>query len=33
MLKEYDQKKFNYECIVLEKKDDFLTINYNDRFQ
>jgi hypothetical protein len=27
ILKEYNQSKFNYECIVLEKKDDFLTIN------
>ena len=27
VLQEYDQSKFNYESIVLEKKDDFLTIN------
>ena len=27
VLKEYNQSKFNYESIVLEKKDDFLTIN------
>lgn len=27
MLNEYDQKMFNYECIVLGKKEDFLTIN------
>jgi len=27
VIQEYDQNKFNYESIVLEKKDDFLTIN------
>ena len=27
ILKAYDQKKFNYECTILEKKDDFLTLN------
>jgi hypothetical protein len=27
VLQEYNQSKFNYESIVLEKKDDFLTIN------
>jgi ribonuclease BN (tRNA processing enzyme) len=27
ILNEYDQKIFNYECIVLGKKEDFLTIN------
>jgi beta-lactamase superfamily II metal-dependent hydrolase len=27
ILKEYDQKKYNYECIFLEKKEHFLTIN------
>jgi beta-lactamase superfamily II metal-dependent hydrolase len=26
ILKEYDQKKFNYECSILEKKEDFFTI-------
>ena len=26
VLQEYNQSKFNYESIVLEKKDDFLTI-------
>jgi hypothetical protein len=27
ILKEYDQKKYNYECIFLERKEDFLTLN------
>ncbi len=27
VLQEYDQKKFNYKSIVLEKKFDFMTIN------
>jgi beta-lactamase superfamily II metal-dependent hydrolase len=27
VLQEYDQKKFNYNSIVLEKKYDFMTIN------
>jgi beta-lactamase superfamily II metal-dependent hydrolase len=27
-LKNYDQKMFNYACIVLEKKEDFLTIKF-----
>ena len=27
ILQEYDQNKFNYESIFLEKKSDFLTIN------
>ena len=26
-LRQYDQKKFNYECIFLDKKQDFFTIN------
>jgi len=26
-LGQYDQKKFNYECTILEKKRDFYTIN------
>ena len=26
-LNEYDQKTFNYECTILEKREDFLTIN------
>jgi beta-lactamase superfamily II metal-dependent hydrolase len=27
ILEEYDQNKFNYECIVLKNKSDFMTIN------
>jgi hypothetical protein len=27
VIQEYDQNKFNYECIFLEKTSDFLTIN------
>jgi len=27
VLKEYDQKKFNYKCIILGKREDFFTIN------
>jgi beta-lactamase superfamily II metal-dependent hydrolase len=27
ILKEYDEKKHNYECIFLERKEDFLTLN------
>jgi len=27
ILKEYDQKKYNYECIFLDKKENFLTLN------
>ena len=27
ILKEYDQKKYDYECIFLEGKQDFLTLN------
>jgi len=27
VLKEYDQKKFNYQCIILEKRKDYFTIN------
>jgi hypothetical protein len=27
ILKEYDQKKYDYECIILEGKRDFLTLS------
>ena len=27
ILKEYDQKKYHYECIFLEGKQDFLTLS------
>jgi len=27
ILRQYDQKKFSYECIFLEGKEDFLTLN------
>ncbi len=27
ILQEYDQNKFNYETIFLEKTSDFLTVN------
>jgi beta-lactamase superfamily II metal-dependent hydrolase len=27
ILKEYDEKKYNYKCIFLERKEDFLTLN------
>ena len=28
ILKEYDQKKYNYECIFLKSSADFLTLNF-----
>jgi hypothetical protein len=27
ILEEYDQKKYNYECIFLKRSEDFLTLN------
>jgi hypothetical protein len=27
ILKKYDQKKYNYECIFLKRNEDFLTLN------
>ena len=27
VLQKYDQNKFNYECVILEKRSDFLTID------
>ena len=27
VLKEYDEKKYNYECIFLNRNEDFLTLN------
>jgi hypothetical protein len=27
ILNEYDHKKFNCQCIILEKTDDFFTLN------